>query len=183
MIALAIITGGRQLDRLGLVGRHRQVERPLAWRNIRGQISALDDDVPRPFVYRYRYPADLISYAGTGNLWSMELRETRSVDWRPATGMISRPSRPALRRLDYGRNGIWWHCLGWGGGGLIADLVDCVIRPAENRIQSLGKSTPGRNPLPLPFRRRATPSHLTEIRSHAAWEHPGAGTPTRPYPN
>jgi hypothetical protein len=30
--------------------------------------------------------------AGTVNLSSMELRETRSVEWRPATGMITRPS-------------------------------------------------------------------------------------------
>ena len=29
---------------------------------------------------------------GTVNLSSMQLRETRSVDWRPATGMITRPS-------------------------------------------------------------------------------------------
>src|ERR1700688_495216 len=35
---------------------HRQVERPLAWRNLRGRISALDDDVPRPFVYRLSLP-------------------------------------------------------------------------------------------------------------------------------
>ena len=33
------------------------------WRSRDGQISVFDDDAPRPALFRYRYPAELISYA------------------------------------------------------------------------------------------------------------------------
>ena len=76
-IALAVIVGGRRLDRLGMVGRHRQVERRLAWQNIMVRYRLSMTTFQDPLYTGYRYPADLISYAGTVNLSSMELRETR----------------------------------------------------------------------------------------------------------
>jgi putative transposase len=43
--------------------RHRQVERPVAWRTTGRRISLANDDARSPLFVGYRYPGELISYA------------------------------------------------------------------------------------------------------------------------
>jgi hypothetical protein len=78
MVECQIFGGGQLAEQI--VNRLYTVERPRAERFVRVQFRLLDGFTVTDHA------------EGTVNLSSMELLETRSVEYRPAIGMITRPS-------------------------------------------------------------------------------------------